>query len=142
MLLFALNGLPGEPMSKFLYFLILATLSSNAAAEWQSIGTSDTETAYVDSTGIKKDRYNITRMWALFDLKQARAFGDMNYLSMKIEREYSCRSKKSRIIAKAAYAGDMGQGDLIYSSNTRDKWAAVAPDSAEEALWNIACKKQ
>ena len=142
MLMFALHGILEKPMNKLPYILILALFSSNAAAEWQSIGGNDTETAYVDAAGIRKDRYNITRMWALFDLKQARAFGDMNYLSMKIEREYSCRSKKSRIIAKTAYAGHMGQGELIYSSNTRDKWATVTPDSAEEALWNIACKKQ
>lgn len=129
-------------MSKFPYILILALFCSSASAEWENIGQSDNETAYVDSAGIRKDRYDIARMWALFDLKQARPFGDLTYQSMKIEREYSCRSRKSRIIAKAAYAGQMGQGDLIYKSNVRDKWVVVEPDSAEEALWNIACKKR
>jgi hypothetical protein len=129
-------------MKKFLCILILALFCGSASAEWENIGQSDAETAYVDSAGIRKDRYDIARMWALFDLKQARPLGDLTYQSMKIEREYACRSRKSRIIAKAAYAGQMGQGDLIYKSNVRDKWVVVEPDSAEEALWNIACRKR
>ncbi len=128
-------------MKRLLCTLVLALFSSSAAAEWQNIGESDAETAYVDAAGIKKERYDVSRMWALFDLKQPRAIGDMDYLSMRIEREYACRSRKSRIVARAAYAGHMGQGELIYNSNVRDKWVSVAAGSAEEALWNIACKK-
>ncbi len=123
------------------YLLILVLISTNAAAEWQGIGESDAEKAYVDSSNIKHFGHGRVKMWGLFDLKVPRTFGDMNYLSMKIEREYSCRDKKSRIIARTAYADHMGLGELIYSSNTPDKWAVVQHDSAEEALWNIACKK-
>lgn len=129
-------------MHKYLFPLILALFSANAFAAWQSIGESETETAYVDTANIKHLGHGRVKMWGLFDLKAPHAFGDMTFLSMKIEREYACLSKKSRIIAKSAYAEHMGQGELIYSSNTPDKWDEVQPDSAEEALWNIACKKQ
>ncbi len=128
-------------MRRLLYILILALLYSEASAEWQNIGESDAETAYVDAAGIKRYPNGLATMWALFDLKQPRAIGDMDYLSMKIEREYACRSKRSRIIAKAAYAGHMAQGEIIYTSNVKEKWGIIAKDSAEEALWNIACEK-
>ncbi len=128
-------------MRRLLCILILALISSEASAQWQSIGESDAETAYVDIAGIKRYPNGLTAMSALFDLKQPRAIGDMDYLSVKIEREYACRSRRSRIIAKAAYAGHMAQGEIIYTSNVREKWAIIAKDSAEEALWNIACGK-
>ena len=120
--------------------LILTLLTANASAEWQSIGETATETAYVDAANIQHGKHST--MWGLFDLKAPRTLGDTSYLSMKIQREYSCHNKKSRIIARSAHSGNMGAGEIIYSNNTPDKWAVVQPDSAEEALWNIACSEK
>lgn len=122
------------------YLLILALFSSNASAEWQNLGGNEAETAYVNSAGIQhRDRYRVT-MWGLFDLKAPRNFGDLSYLSMKIQREYHCRNRETRIIAMSAHTGNMGSGELVYSNNTHNKWAPIKPDSVEEALWNIACE--
>jgi len=123
-------------MSKYLLVLLLVCTSASAA--WQNLGGDVNESAYVD-TVVHRDRDRV-KMWALFDLKAAHAFGDMAYLSMKIQREYHCRDKKSRIVAMQAYAKNMGEGELIYSNNTREKWQAVQSDSVEEMLWNMACK--
>ncbi|MEI7456855.1 MAG: surface-adhesin E family protein [Nitrosomonadales bacterium] len=120
------------------YLLLLLLLCANASAEWQNVGGDMNETAYVD-TVVHRDRDRV-KMWALFDLKAAHAFGDMAYLSMKIQREYHCRDKKSRIVAMQAYAGNMGAGELIYSNNSREKWQKFQSDSVEEMLWNMACK--
>jgi hypothetical protein len=38
-----------------------------------------------------------------------------------------------------AYAGNMGEGELIYSNNAREKWQKFQADSVEEMLWNMAC---
>lgn len=127
-------------MPKYLLTLILALLAANASAEWQSIGENGTETAYIDAANIQHGKHN--KMWGLFDLKAPRTVSDMSYLSMMIQREYACHDKKSRIVARSAHAGNMGAGDIIYSNNTPDKWAAVQTDSAEEALWNIACGRK
>lgn len=124
-------------MLKYQLALIFTLLAANASAEWQSIGENTAQTAYVDAANIQHGKHNT--MWGLFDLKAPRALGDMSYLSMKIQREYACLNKKSRIIARSAHAGNMGAGEIIYSNNTPDKWAVVQPDSAEHALWNIAC---
>ena len=125
-------------MRKFL--ILLALFSANASAEWQSLGTNAGETAYVDMSGIlHRDRYRV-RMWGLFDLQTPRNFGDLTYSSMKIQREYNCRTRESRIIARSVHTGKMGEGETIYSSNTHNKWLPVEPDSAEEALWNVACE--
>lgn len=128
-------------MRKYLLTLIFTLISANASAGWQNLGENGTETAYVDAANMQHGDRDRIKMWGLFDLKTPRTFGDMSYLSMKIRREYSCPDKKSRIIALSAYAGNMGAGELIYSNNTPDKWAAIQPDSVEEALWNIACGK-
>lgn len=124
-------------MLKYLLALIFTLLAANASAEWQSIGENAAQTAYVDAANIQHGKHNT--MWGLFDLKTPRTLGDMSYLSMKIQREYACLNKKTRIIAKSAHSGNMGTGDITYSDHTPDKWAVVQPDSAEHALWNIAC---
>lgn len=124
-------------MLKHLPALILTLLTGNACAEWQSIGENAAQTAYVDAANIDHGKHN--KMWALFDLKAPRALGGTSYLSMKIQREYACLNRKSRITARSAHSGNMGAGEIIYSNNTPDKWAVVQPDSAEHALWNIAC---
>lgn len=124
-------------MRKYLLTLILTMLAANASAEWQSIGENATQTAYVDAANIQHGKHNT--MWALFDLKAPRALGDMSYLSMKIQREYACLNKKSRIIARSAHSGNMGAGEIIYSDHTPDKWMIIQPDSAEAALRDVAC---
>lgn len=125
-------------MNKFLLLLIL--LSANAYAQWQNIGQSETETAYVDTENIKHRELHRERMWALFDLKTPHNFGDLSYLSMKIRREYSCSDKTSRVIALQAYSKNMSAGDLIYSNNKHDEWTGIEPESVEEALWRYACE--
>lgn len=127
-------------MRNNLIILLLILASANAWAGWQRLGENSAETAYVDAA--QKRDHNRVRMWGLFDLKTPRAFGDMTYSSMKIQREYHCKDKQSRIISMAAFAGNMGSGDMIYSTNTPEKWAAIQPDSVEEALWYIACDKK
>lgn len=124
-------------MRKCLLTLTLTLLTANASAEWQSIGENATETAYVDAANIQHGKHN--KMWGLFDLKTPRILANTSYLSMKIQREYDCRNKKTRTIARSAHAGNMGAGEIIYSNNTPDKWSVVQPDSAEAALWKIAC---
>lgn len=118
---------------------MLILFCSAARADWQKIGENDAETAYVNS--IEPHGTHLVRMWGLFDLKTPGAFGDLTYSSMKIRREYRCKDKASRVIFMAAYAGKMAAGEMIYSNNMHYKWMAIQPDSAEEALWNVACKK-
>ena len=124
------------------YLLLLLLFSTGASAQWQSLGENEVETAYVDSEDIQRGEHNIVRMWGLFDLKSPRNIGDMRYLSLKIQREYACnpKDKRTRVVKRTAHADHMGNGDLIYSSNTKEKWATIKPDSVEEALWNIACE--
>jgi hypothetical protein len=68
------------------YLLVLLLICANASAEWQNVGGDTNQSAYVE-TVVHRDRDRV-KMWALFDLKAAHAFGDMAYLSMKIQREY------------------------------------------------------
>ena len=121
------------------YLLLLLLVSTGASAQWQSLGGNEVETAYVDSDNIQRGEH--VRMWGLFDLKSPRNIGDMSYLSLKIQREYACspKDRRTRIIKRTAHADHMGTGNLIYSSNTKEKWTTIQPDSVEEALWNIAC---
>jgi hypothetical protein len=122
--------------------LVLLLISTHASAQWMRLGENEMEIAYVDTDNIQQGEHGTVKMWGLFDLKSPRNFGDLAYLSMTIQRDYSCNGKslKSRTITRTAHAGNMGVGNLIYSSNTKDKWAAIQPDSVEEALWKIACK--
>ncbi len=123
----------------FKYLFLLFLISENSYADWQLLGRNEAETAYVDAVNITNG--STRKMWALFDLKAPRALGDLSYLSMKIRREYSCEDKKTRIIYRSAYTLNRGEGELIYSSNTREKWANIRLDSVEEVLFQVACGK-
>lgn len=127
-------------MRNYLLIILLSLFSTSVFAQWQLLGKNNDETAYTDTATVHNGEH--VRMWGLFDLKSPRPFGDMTYLSIKIKREYACHDKKSRVIAMSAHAGNMGTGDLLYSNNTVETWADVQPDSAEEALLNIACEKK
>lgn len=118
---------------------MLMLFCSTAQADWQKLGENDAETAYVGN--IEQHDPHKVRMWGLFDLKTPGTFGDLTYSSMKIQREYLCKEKTSRVIFMAAFAGKMASGEVIYSNNMHYKWLPIQPDSAEEALWNVACKK-
>ena len=143
-------------MNKLLLTLMLALVSTSAMArgakvkhEWTSIGTgigtgSEQEvTYYLDFQSFQKQGQNVT-VWELmnFETPQELNAAKGKYLSSKLQIEFDCNKRQSRILSFYMYAGMMGSQDIVYSANfPSSAWEPVPPDTIEKELWNSACVK-
>lgn len=130
-------------MRKVILMMLLAIVSSNAAAEWVLVGSSkDGMTVYADTNRILKAGNKI-KMWRLFDFNSTqKANGVSAYMSNMGLDEYDCKEILSRTIAFYFYSDNMGHGEVVYSNTDTNKLNPVLPDSIGETLWKFACKKR
>ena len=130
-------------MHKIILVWLLAVASSNAMAEWVSIGGDGVNTSYVDTVTIQKAGSTV-QVWTLLDLKKAVKLSDgQQFLSWKTQYEFDCQLKQSRILAAAMYSENMGGGEKTNTLAFRSpKWEAVPANSNGEILWNYTCGKQ
>ena len=142
-------------MNKLLLTLMLALVSTSAMAktraehEWTSIGTgigtdNDQEvTYYLDFQSFHKQGQNVT-VWELmnFETPQELNAAKGKYLSSKLQIEFDCNKRQSRILSFYMYAGMMGSEDIVYSASfPSSPWEPVPSDTIEKELWNSACVK-
>lgn len=122
--------------------LLLAVVSSSAAAEWVKVGESDAYSYYIDPATIRKNG-NITKLWSLFDYLAADKLPDgSSYLSLKKQSEYDCKEEKYRMLATSAHSKNMGGGVVVFYHTDPLQWRPVSPSSVDEILWEIACGKR
>ena len=132
-------------MRKFVLPVLLAVVSSSAAAEWVKVGGHDDDpaTVYVDRATMRRTGHMV-KMWSLFDYKSARVPGEPlePYLSMRGQSEYDCKNRRSRALAISFHPNNMARGELSYSNTDPDNWRPVSPGSIAETLWKLACHKR
>jgi hypothetical protein len=130
-------------MRKAIVMMLLAVVSSSAAAEWIVADFNDTSTDYADRTTIRKAG-DLVRMWDIADYKTVNVGPDgKQYMSMKRQHEYDCRNEKARTLLLSVYTGHMGGGEVVYSrSDPDDQWEPVPPETMLESLWKVACGKK
>ena len=133
-------------MRKFIMLLLLAMVSSGAAAEWVAMGSADSGDTYfdiyVDPTIHKSG--NMVQMWVMFDFKtvQVDEYG-RQYLSDKAQHQYDCKDERSRTLYFTLHSGNMGHGNVVYlGDGIRNNWIPISSDSISEGNWKIACGKQ
>ncbi len=128
-------------MRKAILMMILAVVSSSAAADWVQITGDDTSfTAYADPASIHRAG-NRVKMRSLLDFKTADKLGSTPYMSQIEQQEYDCKKEQMRTLALNFYSGNMGEGETVYSDTDPDKWRRIIPDSIDEDLWETACRK-
>lgn len=130
-------------MRKVILMLLLAMVSSNAMAEWVTVGSGDSSTTYAAPVTISKAG-NIVKMWWLDDFKKAdTAANGKAYLSMKGQDEFDCKGEQSRQLYFSFHSELMGGGEMVYNETlNRPKWYPVSRGSSDAALWKIACGKK
>jgi|ERR1035437_932440 hypothetical protein len=128
-------------MRKAILIMILAIVSSNAAAEWVGVSYSGNFTVYADPTTIRRAG-NMVKMSILVDLKKAEYHGLMPFMSMIGKDEFDCKEDQSRRLASSLYSGKMGEGAVVSSSSDPINWEPVPPRTSVEALWKFACGKR
>ena len=128
-------------MRKAILIMLLAGVSSNAAAEWVEVGSSEKTTVYVDPATIRRAG-NLVKMWNLIDLKTATlTAGSKPYTSQMTQAEFDCKEEQWRRLYFSWHSGNMTRGEIVYSDSNPGTWEPVPPGSATEVLWKFACGK-
>ena len=128
-------------MIKVVLMSLLAVASSNATAEWISLGNDSDVTLYVEPTTVRHSGDTV-KIWSLLDYKKLTTDKDTNkaYLSRKDYFEFNCGEAEYRTTASHGFYGNMGRGDVVYSFLIKSpKWLPVVPDSKLAAVAQFAC---
>lgn len=130
-------------MRKAVLVMLLALVSSSAAAAWVEVGGSEGFTAYVDPSSIRRAG-NRVKMWYLHDFKTAQVSQSTGerYRSAKVESEHDCRDERWRILYFTWHSGNLGEGIVVFINPNPQGWVPVSPGSAAETQWKFACGKQ
>ena len=119
-------------------------VSTNVFAEWTRVTESadGDMTTYIDYGTIKKKGHKV-KMWKLYDFKTVKKLGENDrYLSEMRRGEYDCEEERHQQLDIYWYSGNMRQGDIVYSSTTKDEAISILPGSIEESLFKIACSNK
>ena len=123
--------------------LILVLVSAAPAwAQWTQVGDDAKALTYADPATIRS-RDHAATMTILLDFKNAqRAPYGPEYLSQKLQQEFDCNGRRTRVLERASYAGQMGTEDMVAMHEEAEDWKSVTARSAAEELWKIACAKR
>jgi hypothetical protein len=128
-------------MRNIVLMLLLAVVSSGAAAEWVPVNRDGRVALYIDPATTLRvgDR---VRMWILFDFETEQAVpGNENagFQSSMTQQEIDCREKRYRILYVHFRAEKMGRGKLVQSQAGNAAWEPVPGDGILAILWDFAC---
>ena len=131
-------------MRKTILMMLLAVVSSSAAAEWVGVVFNErvTVTVYADPATIRRSG-DIVQMWDLFDFKAPQVAEGLKYMSRMSQQEYDCKEDRTRVLFLLIYAGNMGSGGLVKKGPTPSiEWEPNPPGSIRKGLWEFACEKR
>ena len=141
------GALPQMSRSFFLGFWVLIMFlmlsSGHSYAEWVLVSGDDAAglAVYVDPATIRRNG-NLAKMWQLYDYKTVQTVAGDSLLSMKRFNEYDCMEERTRMLGYTWFAGNMGSGNVVYSTTEQQPWELVVPRSINRSLWKVACNKK
>ena len=130
----------------FWLLLSLLLLSSEPVhAEWVAVKKHNElagiMTVFFDPDTICR-KGNLVKLWQLIDFKTMQGGrSPSRFSSTKIQKEFDCVEERLRVLALTDFWGNMGTGEPTGAYVDGGNWAAVEPDSIDQALWEIACNK-
>ena len=130
-------------MRKAILMMLLAVVSSSAAAEWVEVVKLEAGSLYVDPATIRSDG-NLVRIGTLYDLNTP-VFDQTNgkpYVSQKLQSEIDCKEKLWRMLEYSWYTGKMGEGQMVENFSDSYKLKPIPSGSAAEIMWKLACGKK
>ncbi len=114
--------------------------AAETTPNWVKTSESETGTAYIDPATIRKSGRKAT-MWELTDYRVAPNPRNP-YLSVTRHYEFDCDEQALRTLTITAFAGKMGNGDVVLSVTEPAKWFLLAPGSVGDVMWQTACKRR
>jgi hypothetical protein len=128
-------------MRKAVWAMLLAVMSSNAAAAWVAVTDTSGFITFADPATILKAG-DMVKMWELLDYKAVREVEGVRYMSQKAQSEYNCTKELVRPLVVSLHPGIMGSGEPVFNSATPDDWQRVTRGSVSESLLKYACGQQ
>src|SRR5579862_2795894 len=113
-----------QRMQKAILILSLAPICSYASAAWVRVSVSEAGNTYVDTATILRAGEIVT----MSEMTDYKIVADPNFAYKSVRRQYQfdCKAKRSRSLSTAAYAGRMGQGEMVNSAETPTaEWVTV-----------------
>jgi len=121
--------------------IVLLVCSSPVSAEGVRIdSTEDGQTTYADPGTIRRNG-DLVKMWYLLDYETSPTVSRVEFLSIKTQNEFDCVEDRTQTLSQTWFAGRMGSGKVIHSTDETRTWILLAPESVGLALWKIACGK-
>jgi len=140
--------LPLAYRSGFGSLITLHLLSyGTASAEWISVASKVEEgltqfILYVEPDTIRHNG-NAVELSKLLDFKTTQTTPSPPHLSVRSRSEVDCAEKRIRVLALIAFSGNMGSGEVVYSSpESEDQGISVEPGSVADSLWKVLCGKR
>jgi hypothetical protein len=121
-----------------LLIIILVLSRGPVYAEWVGVGRTDKINVFVDPDTIRH-KGDQTKMWHLFDFKTVQTLAGIPHLSLMQQYEYDCAEDFIRELAVRVFSGNMGGGDLVYSSSDEGKWRPAPSGSIAMTLRKGVC---
>jgi len=140
----ALSQVPRPFFLGFWLLMIFLLLSSgHVHAEWVLVSGDDGAglAVYVDPATIRRNG-NLAKMWQLYDYKTVQTVAGDSLLSMKRFNEYDCVEERTRMLGYTWFSGNMGSGNVVYSTSEQQPWEPAVPRSINRSLWKVACNKK
>ena len=122
----------------------LATANTGTAQQWTLLGSSAANggmDVYVAPASVRRSG-DSARMSDLFDFKTRQAFEGKPFLSARNEFEYDCARARRRMLATTGFAGHMGKGTVVASSEGAGAWEPVGTSGPFYEYWKVACTRQ
>jgi hypothetical protein len=124
-------------------FMLLMLSSQSVYAEWILVSGDDEAglKVYVDPATLRRNG-NLAKMWQLYDYKTVQTVAGDSLLSMKRFNEYDCAEERTRMLGYTWFSGNMGNGNVVYSTTEHQPWEPVVPRTINRTLWKVACDKK
>jgi len=120
--------------------LFLAAASGGVLADWTRIAPDDgIFSAYADKESIHRQG-GMVRMQGLYDFRRQDFTPDGKALySTVVLREYDCGKRRVRLLSAIDFAGAMGAGAPVSTSETPRRWEAVVAGGVDALYLELAC---
>ena len=135
-------------MRRVISIMLLAGMSSGAAAEWVKISELYNSTVYADPAASSRSGSLVQMSDMRMDCSECNlvlSFGDRRYTSQTRRAEYDCKEERIRTIyaISSGYpdSGNMNESKTVVSTRATSDWRPLLPGTADEMLWKVACGK-
>jgi len=125
-------------MRRVVLLMMLAVANNSWAAGWVKVGEDERVITYANSEDTR-EAGNEVKLWWMSDFKATQKNNGDVYLSSRRQYEFDCKKGEYRPLFFARHAGQMAEGNAVYSSSATGEWKRVPINTLGETLLKFAC---